>query len=219
MELGIHAFGRGTKVPLLLFPATALRQFATRRAPRNPLRIRVPSISPTQYDLIDICLPSFSDFSLSSIHLSLLSLANRGTERSAVSSFEPPFCAKRPKSVSNPLRNYYSHNASRISGYFEKGTSFRSQMATEAGPTTSAPEPQPIPKEQTDLDAGSGAQLDEKKLKKFYIGSIDQGTTSTRFIIFDGTGTPVAQHQIEFTQMYPQSGLVYCQAMICGVLF
>jgi glycerol kinase len=49
-------------------------------------------------------------------------------------------------------------------------------------------------------------QLDETKLKHFFIGSIDQGTTSTRFIIFDGTGKPVAQHQIEFTQIYPHSG-------------
>ncbi|KAF1991842.1 glycerol kinase [Aulographum hederae CBS 113979] len=54
--------------------------------------------------------------------------------------------------------------------------------------------------------ASLGSGLDEKRLKKFYIGSIDQGTTSTRFIIFDGTGTPVAQHQIEFTQKYPKSG-------------
>lgn len=67
--------------------------------------------------------------------------------------------------------------------------------------------PQPVPKEQV-TDSSQGAQLDEKKLKQFYIGSIDQGTTSTRFIIFDGLGEPVAQHQIEFSQKYPQSGLV-----------
>ncbi|KAF2137648.1 uncharacterized protein K452DRAFT_235607 [Aplosporella prunicola CBS 121167] len=46
----------------------------------------------------------------------------------------------------------------------------------------------------------------EKRMEKFFIGSIDQGTTSTRFLIFDGTGTPVASHQIEFTQKYPESG-------------
>jgi glycerol kinase len=69
------------------------------------------------------------------------------------------------------------------------------------------PDPQPVPKEEV-TDSSDGAQLDEKKLKKFFIGSIDQGTTSTRFIIFDGLGEPVAQHQIEFTQMYPQSGSV-----------
>ncbi|KAF2471806.1 glycerol kinase [Lindgomyces ingoldianus] len=66
-------------------------------------------------------------------------------------------------------------------------------------------DPQPVAKEQT-ADASRGTQPNEKKLTKFYIGSIDQGTTSTRFIIFDGTGQPVAQHQIEFSQKYPQSG-------------
>nr|POE74519.1 glycerol kinase [Quercus suber] len=46
----------------------------------------------------------------------------------------------------------------------------------------------------------------ENVLAQFYIGSIDQGTTSTRFIIFDGTGNPVVSHQHEFQQHYPQSG-------------
>jgi glycerol kinase len=66
-------------------------------------------------------------------------------------------------------------------------------------------DPQPVPKEQI-TDSSETTQLDEDKLKQFFIGSIDQGTTSTRFIIFDGLGEPVAQHQMEFTQMYPQSG-------------
>lgn len=47
---------------------------------------------------------------------------------------------------------------------------------------------------------------DEAQLKSWFIGSIDQGTTSTRFLIFDGTGNPVASHQIEFKQMYPHPG-------------
>ena len=72
-------------------------------------------------------------------------------------------------------------------------------------PSAQDADPQPIPKEEV-TDHSSGVELDEQKLKQFYIGSIDQGTTSTRFIIFDGVGQPVAQHQIEFTQMYPQSG-------------
>jgi len=46
----------------------------------------------------------------------------------------------------------------------------------------------------------------ENVLSTFYIGAIDQGTTSTRFIIFDGVGQPVASHQHEFKQHYPQSG-------------
>jgi glycerol kinase len=81
-------------------------------------------------------------------------------------------------------------------------------MPTVQKAATNAKDPQPIPKEQSSMDTDSGVQLDEKKLRKFYIGSIDQGTTSTRFIIFDGTGKPIAQHQIEFTQKYPESGLV-----------
>lgn len=40
----------------------------------------------------------------------------------------------------------------------------------------------------------------------WYIGAIDQGTTSTRFLIFDSTGKPVASHQIEFNQLFPHPG-------------
>ncbi|QIX01005.1 hypothetical protein AMS68_006522 [Peltaster fructicola] len=39
-----------------------------------------------------------------------------------------------------------------------------------------------------------------------YIGSIDQGTTSTRFLIFDKLGEPVATHQEEFKQIHPRPG-------------
>lgn len=45
-----------------------------------------------------------------------------------------------------------------------------------------------------------------KDLKDRYIGSIDQGTTSSRFIIFNGHGHQVATHQEEFTQLHPHSG-------------
>lgn len=41
-----------------------------------------------------------------------------------------------------------------------------------------------------------------------YIGSIDQGTTSTRFIIFDKTGAQIAVGQKEHQQIYPQAGWV-----------
>ena len=41
-----------------------------------------------------------------------------------------------------------------------------------------------------------------------YILAIDQGTTSTRAIIFDKSMRPVASGQKEFTQIYPQSGWV-----------
>jgi hypothetical protein len=49
------------------------------------------------------------------------------------------------------------------------------------------PEPQPVPKEQL-ADDSQDQLLDEERLEKVFIGSIDQGTTSTRFIIFDGMG-------------------------------
>lgn len=39
-----------------------------------------------------------------------------------------------------------------------------------------------------------------------FVGAIDNGTTSSRFLIFDSNGEPVAQHQIEFKQIYPHSG-------------
>ena len=41
-----------------------------------------------------------------------------------------------------------------------------------------------------------------------YIGAIDQGTTSTRFIIFDSAGAIVASAQKEHRQIYPQPGWV-----------
>ena len=40
------------------------------------------------------------------------------------------------------------------------------------------------------------------------IGAIDQGTTSTRFLVFDESTRIVAQSQIEHTQIYPRPGWV-----------
>ncbi len=41
-----------------------------------------------------------------------------------------------------------------------------------------------------------------------YIGAIDQGTTSTRFILFDAQGRIISQAQREHTQIYPKAGWV-----------
>lgn len=41
-----------------------------------------------------------------------------------------------------------------------------------------------------------------------YIGALDQGTTSTRFILFDERGTIVSTAQQEHEQIYPQAGWV-----------
>lgn len=67
------------------------------------------------------------------------------------------------------------------------------------------PEPQGEPKPQRP-GMNRFTTSKENVLSTFYIGAIDQGTTSTRFIIFDGIGQPVASHQHEFKQHYPQSG-------------
>ena len=42
-------------------------------------------------------------------------------------------------------------------------------------------------------------QLSERK----YVGAIDQGTTSTRFVVFDRQGRIITMHQLEHKQMYP----------------
>jgi glycerol kinase len=41
-----------------------------------------------------------------------------------------------------------------------------------------------------------------------YVGAIDQGTTSTRFMIFDHGGNEVGKHQLEHKQILPQAGWV-----------
>jgi glycerol kinase len=38
------------------------------------------------------------------------------------------------------------------------------------------------------------------------IGAIDQGTTSTRFVVFNDKGTLITFHQVELEQNYPQPG-------------
>src|SRR5882724_1445564 len=41
-----------------------------------------------------------------------------------------------------------------------------------------------------------------------YVAAIDQGTTSTRFMIFDHSGSEVGKHQLEHKQILPQAGWV-----------
>ncbi|HAX81316.1 MAG TPA: glycerol kinase, partial [Actinobacteria bacterium] len=41
-----------------------------------------------------------------------------------------------------------------------------------------------------------------------FVGAIDQGTTSTRFVVVDRTGRIVAIDQREHTQIYPRPGWV-----------
>src|SRR5580693_9485940 len=41
-----------------------------------------------------------------------------------------------------------------------------------------------------------------------FVGAVDQGTTSTRFMLFDHSGAEVARHQLEHTQIMPRPGWV-----------
>ena len=41
-----------------------------------------------------------------------------------------------------------------------------------------------------------------------YVGAVDQGTTSTRFMVFDHAGREVARHQLEHAQIFPRAGWV-----------
>src|SRR4249920_1941145 len=41
-----------------------------------------------------------------------------------------------------------------------------------------------------------------------FVGGVDQGTTSTRFMVFDHSGAEVARHQLEHTQVLPRPGWV-----------
>ncbi len=51
------------------------------------------------------------------------------------------------------------------------------------------------------------AQAEEVRMT-FHILSIDQGTTSTRAIMFNASGVPVSSAQVELKQIYPRSGWV-----------
>jgi glycerol kinase len=45
------------------------------------------------------------------------------------------------------------------------------------------------------------------------IASIDQGTSSSRCLLFDAGGAVVARHQLEHTQLYPRPGWVEHDAL------
>jgi glycerol kinase len=41
-----------------------------------------------------------------------------------------------------------------------------------------------------------------------FVGAIDQGTSSTKFIIYNHSGQSVGLHQLEHRQIYPERGWV-----------
>jgi molybdopterin converting factor small subunit len=55
-------------------------------------------------------------------------------------------------------------------------------------------------------DSGERRTTAMASTEEVFVGSIDQGTTSSRFLIFDKAGEPVALHQEEFAQIHPHPG-------------
>ena len=52
----------------------------------------------------------------------------------------------------------------------------------------------------------AAATADKPKAVGPFLGAIDQGTTSSRFLVFDKSGVVIAQHQLEFNQYHQHSG-------------
>ena len=52
-----------------------------------------------------------------------------------------------------------------------------------------------------------------------YVIALDQGTTSSRCILFDEQGTICSVAQKEFTQIYPQPGWVEHNPMVVSLWF
>lgn len=50
--------------------------------------------------------------------------------------------------------------------------------------------------------------LDTHRQTKAFVASIDQGTSSSRCIVFDGEGAIKSEYQLEHEQFYPQPGWV-----------
>jgi glycerol kinase len=53
-----------------------------------------------------------------------------------------------------------------------------------------------------------GARKRKEQSVADFVGAVDQGTTSTRFMVFDHSGAEVARHQLEHTQVLPRPGWV-----------
>lgn len=71
----------------------------------------------------------------------------------------------------------------------------------------------PDPSNQPSNDAAEVANLPEgiaeteaSHREHWFVGSVDQGTTSSRFLIFNSHGEVCAGHQLEFDNLYPKSG-------------
>ncbi|KAI9761474.1 MAG: hypothetical protein M4579_000984 [Chaenotheca gracillima] len=113
-------------------------------------------------------------------------------------------------SFSNATDSVFQASSSEQRSFFRTATSPRPSPARRKSSPYLLVNKRSLKGAPPDLGAmGTTTTLEAKAdghLKKTFLGSIDQGTSSTRFLIFDGTGVPVASHQMEFKQMYPHSG-------------
>ena len=50
---------------------------------------------------------------------------------------------------------------------------------------------------------------------KKYVLALDQGTTSSRCILFDKQGNICGMAQKEFEQIYPHAGILLCPVILC----
>lgn len=76
----------------------------------------------------------------------------------------------------------------------------------EAAATPTPLTPEPDVHMHDDVLPGGIQETEDERREHWFVGSIDQGTTSSRFLIFNGEGEPVANYQMEFENHYPDSG-------------
>ncbi|KAJ3553544.1 hypothetical protein NM688_g3551 [Phlebia brevispora] len=93
------------------------------------------------------------------------------------------------------------------SGHSKSDSRSASSSAQSPQRTAQQPAKEPVKVPTTPKEAPAAIPVDPPMLRHGeFIGSLDCGTTSTRFIVFDRYANVVAQHQIEFPQYYPQPG-------------
>lgn len=89
----------------------------------------------------------------------------------------------------------------------EKSDAFDVEFVEDRNLAVSTPlTPEPEVELHEDVLPKGVQETEIEQEKQWFVGSIDQGTTSSRFLIFNGEGEPVANHQIEFDNLYPESG-------------
>lgn len=88
----------------------------------------------------------------------------------------------------------------------EKPDAIAVEFVENRKPRSALPTPEPeVELHEEHLPEGIKETEDELR-EHWFVGSIDQGTTSSRFLVFNGEGDPVANYQIEFENHYPESG-------------